>query len=299
MSWKFPVENKIIVVTGGGSGIGLSYGLLAEKQGAKAVLVADISLTDEAKLAIKDHTSFEFIQCDVTKWSDLQNLIDVSVDKFGDVPDVFVASAGVFEPPYSNFWEDPEPFESNGYKHVDINVNHPIKLTRLAIRALLGKNKQGVVVIVGSIAGYSKQYPAPIYSATKHAVVGFTRSLGSAQDLQGVKVVCVCPGIVTTPIWTTGTPGSGERFGVNESLAITSDEVAEAIGDAVELAEYPGGTVLEVSKEGRRVIPEWNIKPPGLVDGQMGKGTTVPPEVIAKALGPILARTAAEKGCSE
>jgi NAD(P)-dependent dehydrogenase (short-subunit alcohol dehydrogenase family) len=115
--------------------------------------------------------------------------------------------------PYSNFWEDPEPLENNGYKHVDINVNHPvgistnlfltesrlnisikIKLTRLAIRALLGKNKQGVVAIVGSIAGYSKQYPAPIYSATKHAVVGFTRSLGPAQELQGVKVVCICPG---------------------------------------------------------------------------------------------------------
>lgn len=69
-----------------------------------------------------------------------------------------------------------------------------IKLTRLAIRALLGKDKQGVVAIVASIAGYSKQYPAPIYSATKHAVVGFTRSLGDAQQVQGVKVVAVCPG---------------------------------------------------------------------------------------------------------
>ncbi|KAM5346073.1 hypothetical protein ACJ41O_009078 [Fusarium nematophilum] len=293
MSWKFPIQNKIIVVTGG---IGLSYALLAQQKGARAVLIADINLTGEAKLAT-DHASIEFIKCDVTKWSDLQNLIDVSLDRFGDVPDVFVASAGVFEPPYSNFWDDPEPLESNGYKHIDINVNHPIKLTRLAIRALLGKNKRGVVAIVGSIAGYSKQYPAPIYSATKHAIVGFTRSLGSAQEVQGVKVVSVCPGrIVTTPIWTTGTPGSGERFGVNTAVAITSDEVAEAIGEAVESEEYPGGTILEVSKEGTRVIPEWNIKPPGMIDGQMGKGTTVPPEVIAKALGPILARTTAEKG---
>lgn len=69
-----------------------------------------------------------------------------------------------------------------------------IKLTRLAMRALLGKDKQGVVAIVASIAGYSKQYPAPIYSATKHAMVGFTRSLGDAQQVQGVKVVAVCPG---------------------------------------------------------------------------------------------------------
>ncbi|RSL58715.1 hypothetical protein CEP54_007607 [Fusarium duplospermum] len=296
MSWRFPVQNKVIVVTGGGSGIGLSYARLAQRKGAKAVLIADVSLTEEARLAMTEHASIEFVQCDVTKWSDLQKLIDVSLDEFGDVPDVFVASAGVFEPPYSNFWDDPEPLECNGYKHVDINVNHPIKLTRLAIRALLGKNKRGVVVIVGSIAGYSKQFSAPIYSATKHAIVGFTRSLGPAQDVQGVKVVSVCPGIVTTPIWTTGTPGSGERFGVSTAIAITSDEVAEAIDDAVESEEYAGGAILEVSKEGKRVIPEWNIKPPGMMDGQMGKGTTVPPEVIAKALGPILARTASEKG---
>ncbi|KAF3009189.1 hypothetical protein E8E14_005882 [Neopestalotiopsis sp. 37M] len=79
-------------------GIGLSYALLARSKGAKAVIVADISLTDDAKLAIKDHSVIEFVECDVTKWADLQNLIDVSMKKFGDVPDVFVASAGVFEP---------------------------------------------------------------------------------------------------------------------------------------------------------------------------------------------------------
>lgn len=70
--------------------------------------------------------------------------------------------------------------------------------------------------------------------------------------------------------------------------------------DAVESAEYPGGTILEVSKEGTRVVPEWNIQPPGSVDGgETAKGTTVPPEMLAKALGPILARTAAEKGQPE
>ena len=62
------------------------------------------------------------------------------------------------------------------------------------MRAVLGKNKKGAVAIVASIAGYSKQYPAPIYSASKHAVVGFTRSMGDAETLQGLKVVAICPG---------------------------------------------------------------------------------------------------------
>ncbi|KAH6697418.1 hypothetical protein F5X68DRAFT_186337 [Plectosphaerella plurivora] len=296
MSWPFSIQNKIVVVTGGGSGIGLAYALLAQKKGARAVLISDLTLTDGAKIAVQNHAEIEFVECDVTKWQDLQNLIDVSLAKFGDVPDVFVASAGVFEPAYSNFWNDPEDLGSDGYKHVDINVNHPIKLTRLAIRALLGKEKHGVVVLIASIAGYSKQYPGPIYSATKHAVVGFTRSLGPAQEVQGVKVVSVCPGIVATPIWTTGTPGLGERFGINDNISITSDPVAEAIHDIIESAEYPGGTILEVSKLGRRVIPEWNIDPPGMVDGKMAEGTDVPPEMIARGLRPILEVTAAERG---
>jgi len=102
--------------------------------------------------------------------------------------------------------------EADGSKAVDINVNHPvsgpsylcstticclthkqIKLTRLAIHALLNKSKPAVVALVASIAGKSKQYPAPLYSATKHAVVGFARSLGDTETLQGVKVVAISP----------------------------------------------------------------------------------------------------------
>lgn len=72
--------------------------------------------------------------------------------------------------------------------------NPQIKLTRLAMRALLGKEKQGVVVLMSSVSGYIKNYPSPLYVASKHAIVGFTRSMESAEKLQGVKVACVCPG---------------------------------------------------------------------------------------------------------
>lgn len=64
------------------------------------------------------------------------------------------------------------------------------------MRALLGRNKKGVVALVSSMAGYSKHYSAPLYSATKHAIVGFARSMGDAEQVQGVKVVCICPGYV-------------------------------------------------------------------------------------------------------
>lgn len=297
MSASISVRDKIVAVTGGGSGIGLAYALLARQKGAKKVILADLRLTEAAQEAVRSDENLIFQKCDVTRWKDLQDIIDVSLAKLGDVPDIYVASAGVFEPPFSNFWEDPEPLDANGYAQVDINVNHPIKFTRLALRALLGKEKKGVVVLISSIAGYSKHYASPIYVATKHAVVGFTRSMGSAEQLQGVKVVCVCPGIVNTPLWTEGTPGSGERYGVSDKTALTTETLAAAISDVVESPDIPGGAVIEVSLGGSRVIPDWNISPPvGMDDGKDGKGVTVSPEVVQKLLAPIVKLTDAERG---
>ena len=69
-----------------------------------------------------------------------------------------------------------------------------MKLSRIAIRALLGKNKKGVVLITASLAGFQGTFSAPLYCATKHAIIGFVRSLAELERLEGIKVVCVAPG---------------------------------------------------------------------------------------------------------
>lgn len=80
-------------------GIGLSYAELATKEGAKAVVIADLRLTREAETLVESSKGvITFQKCDVTVWKDLQDLIDASLTEFGDVPDVYVAAAGVFEP---------------------------------------------------------------------------------------------------------------------------------------------------------------------------------------------------------
>ena len=79
-----------------------------------------------------------------------------------------------------------------------IGVNlHPIPFTRIAISALLRKNKKGVVLVLSSLAGLHPSYPTPLYNATKHALVGFVKSLMPAEKEEGVKVCAVCPGYVS------------------------------------------------------------------------------------------------------
>ena len=116
-----------------------------------------------------------FETCDVTSWKSLQNVISASKKAFGDVPDVYAPVAGVLDPSWSNFWDDNE---DEFYKTVQINLNHPIKLTRLATRALLSAHKKGVVCLVASTAGIRGNFFLPLYAATKHGVVGFTKSVG-------------------------------------------------------------------------------------------------------------------------
>ena len=180
-------------------------------KGAK-VVIGDLRLSPEAEEFAGSSKDVAFAKCDVTNWKDLENLIAVSEQSFGDVPDIYVPGAGILEPvfqgflswpclyrpltsiqAFSSFWHDRE---EERYASIDINTAHPIKFTRMAIRALLGKNKPGVVVIIASMAGLRGSYLAPIYCATKFAMVGFAKSLAYADEDQGVKVVCICPGYV-------------------------------------------------------------------------------------------------------
>ncbi|KAF2186195.1 NAD(P)-binding protein [Zopfia rhizophila CBS 207.26] len=274
------LQGKIVVVTGGGSGMHLAFSKLAHAEGAK-VIIADLRLGPESENLSPE---IVFQSTDVRKWSDLRNLVEVSKEKFGDVPDVYVAGAGVFEPDWSNFWDDTE---DQRYAAVDINVNHPIKLTRIAIRALREKNKKGVVLIMSSIAGYSRLFGAPMYATTKHALVGFARSMKELDELVGIKVVAMCPGIVNTPLWKSRSDAE-TRWGYKDDIAISAEDVAKAEIKLIKEGEYGGGTIYEISLFGERVVLEWNIDPPGHDRlGEM-RGAEIPKEAMEAAYKPIM-----------
>ena len=68
-----------------------------------------------------------------------------------------------------------------------------MKLTRIAVRALLGKNNPGVVLVIASIAGLSAGYSAALYFTSKNGLVGFARGMAQADEDENIKVVAICP----------------------------------------------------------------------------------------------------------
>ncbi|KAJ5457341.1 NAD(P)-binding protein [Penicillium desertorum] len=253
----FDVGGKIVAITGGASASNSPSWVLAK--GAK-VLIADLRLTPEAE-SLVDGKTVIYLKTDVAKWPELENIVTVSKDVFDDVPDVYVAGAAVFEPSWSNFWDDTE---TESYGSVQINVNHPLKLTRIAIRALISRNKKGVVLIMSSMARYQGNFGATMYCTTKHALVGFTRSIGPLDSHEGVKVVTICPGIVDTPLWNTK-PTLRKQFGYHPKLVISARAAADAGLELIESGDYKGGSVYEISALGGRKIPTYFITPQGTI----------------------------------
>ena len=185
----FPLNGKIAVVTGGGSGkyfrfhdhnrkltvhpgISLAFAKLALNSGAR-VLIPDLKLTPEAEDLIKaSKGNAAYTPCDVSKWKELERIPSEVEKAFGKgaVADVWVPGAGIFEPKWSSFLYDTE---DEFYMQMRVNTEHPIKLTRIAMRSLLGADKPGVVCLLASGAGITGMYAAALYCATKYAIFLF------------------------------------------------------------------------------------------------------------------------------
>ncbi|KAF1915871.1 hypothetical protein BDU57DRAFT_495919 [Ampelomyces quisqualis] len=246
-----PLNDKILLITGGASGIGLCLAKQAHDIGAK-VLVADIKTTPDFDTFAAGKDNILYVQSDVTHWADFNKIFDACEKKWNDVPDAYGICAGLFDPPFSNFWQDPE--QDEGYRQVDVNVNHPIKLTRMALRKSLKKGKRAI---------------------------GFVKSLKDTEPLTGVKITTLCPGGVMTPLFDAQ---KIKQYSVTNERFLTPQVCATHLLDLLQKKEYPCGSVLEVTLKGTRVIPEWNVPAP---EGEGTGQELMSDELVGNLLGPI------------
>ncbi len=190
------LKGKIALVTGGGSGINLAFVKLLYSAGCN-VLIADLALHISAQSwlsTISTEGRIAFQQTDVIDWSQLERTISACEENFSSVPDIIVPGAGIYEPSTNSFWNDLD--SASSYKVLDVNLVHPIKLSRIAIRALRRAGKGGTIVLISSIAGQRSSIVTPLYTASKHGINSFIRGMAMLEELAGIKVMGVAPGFV-------------------------------------------------------------------------------------------------------
>ena len=260
------------------TGINYCFAKLLLERGCN-VLLADLALRPEAQRLLETYTTSPravFCKTDVTDWTALQGMFSAAEREFGEV-DIVCPGAGIYDPPFSNFWHPPGSAASkdkiNGgrYATLDINVTHPIRTTQLAVSAFLSSQKEQKrpkrILIVSSIAGQNSNLHTPIYVAAKHAMNGFIRSLAALEPRLNIRVNGVAPGLIKTPLWTEHPEKMQFVAGADEWAS--PEEVAEAMYRCLVDETLVGGSVLEVGKEQTRLVSALNDP------GPSGKGHTV------------------------
>ncbi|KAF5643101.1 15-hydroxyprostaglandin dehydrogenase [Fusarium sp. NRRL 52700] len=245
------LAQKTALVTGGGSGINLELAKALRDKGC-AVLIADISLTPNAAAWLKSlgnqsNPQVVFHKTDVTSLEQLFEVFEVFEKKIGGVPDIVVPGAGVYEASSPGFWNDKD--ETLNYKLFDINLSHPIRMTRIAIRKMREAKKPGTILHLSSITAQKPSVVLPLYSVSKAAISQFVRCMAPLDQMCGIRVIGIAPGLVDTPLIRNNS-GAQNHVDPAEDFLLPTEEVVKAMMALLTEVKYAGGTVLEVGDIG-------------------------------------------------
>ncbi len=190
------LADKVAFVTGAGSGIGKEIALLYAQQGAK-VVVSDINAV-HAQEVVKEITDLGgdafFVKADTSDPKQVANLVEKTVEKYGRL-DIACNNAGIGGE--HNFTAD---LSLEGWKTiVDINLNGVFYGCKYAIEQMLN-NGGGAIVNMGSIHSITGVLGSVAYAATKHGVLGLTRTAGSEYADKNIRINAVGPGYIDTPL---------------------------------------------------------------------------------------------------
>ena len=207
------LQGKVAIVTGAASGMGKQIAQLYAKEGAK-VVVSDLNLdganetVEEIKAAGGEAIA---MKTNVAVEEDVQSLVDTTVEKYGTV-DVLVNNAGIMD----GFEPAGDVVDERWERIFAVNTTSVMRMTRKVLPIFLEK-ESGVIVNIASAGGLYGGRAGAAYTASKHAVVGFTKNTGYMYAQKGIRCNAIAPGAVMTNISASMT--NVDKFGASRQQA--------------------------------------------------------------------------------
>jgi len=240
------LQDKVVVVTGGGNGIGRALCRRFAAEGARSIVVADVE--HEAARLVAAEIGCQDACTDVSNESDVQRLVDETLKAHGRI-DLFCSNAGIviegdqFVPDrdWERIWE--------------INVLAHIYAARAVLPSMLAR-KEGYLLQTVSAAGLLTSIGSAPYAVTKHAALGFAEWLAITYGDSGIKVSALCPQGVKTRMLENAR--GGESFLLDGAL--TAEQVAEAAVKGLEAEAFlilPHPEVLEYFRRKANDYDRW------------------------------------------
>src|SRR5215471_14692570 len=224
------VEGKVALITGGASGIGRAIALTFAREGAK-LIIADMNAEggqQTVHMIIEQGGEAIFVKTDVSKAIEVQALISRAVETYGRL-DCAHNNAGISG---GGRALTAEYLEETWQRVLAVNLTGVWLCMKYEIPQMLSQGS-GAIVNTASVAGLIGARGLAAYVASKHGVVGLTKTAALEYAQHGIRVNCVCPGVIETPMTARGLSDPERRAQImaNEPMGRvgTPEEIVEAV----------------------------------------------------------------------
>jgi 2-deoxy-D-gluconate 3-dehydrogenase len=188
----FRIDGKVAIVTGGNTGLGQAYALALAKAGADLVITTHGRNWEEtAELIEREGRKVVFVQADLTKKEDRQNVVKTTLENFDRV-DILVNNAGTIRrAPLLEYKEE----DWNAV--MDINLNAVYFLSQ-EVAKVMAKQGSGKIINIASMLAFQGGKFVPPYTASKHGVAGITKAFANELACKNIQINAIAPGYIKT-----------------------------------------------------------------------------------------------------
>ncbi|QIW62611.1 2-dehydro-3-deoxy-D-gluconate 5-dehydrogenase KduD [Mycoplasmopsis gallinacea] len=188
----FSIKDKVIIVTGGNTGLGLAYAKALGNAGAKLVVSHfDANVTEIQEFCNSNNVELLLVQGNLTLKEDVDALVEKTLEKFGRI-DVLINNAGtIIREPLLEY------SETSWHRVIDINLNAVWFLSQ-KVANVMKKQGGGKIINVASMLAFQGGKFVPAYTASKHAVAGLTKAFANELASENIQVNAIAPGYIET-----------------------------------------------------------------------------------------------------